>query len=125
MRLILNRLTPLAVGMVIALVVGCTTVKETEDMLVAAGFKMVPAATAEQQAHLKTLPHKLAAVQRQAKTYYVFPDVKRNMLYVGQQAQYEQYQKLYRQAMQAALDRSAAVMNNDAWATWGTWEGLP
>jgi len=104
----------------LAFVVGCTTTKQREDMLAAAGFKIIAATTPQQQAHLKTLPkHKLTMVQKDGKIFFVFPDAKQNVLYVGQQAQYDAYQKAYQQAMLVAEQESAAAMNNDAWAAWG------
>jgi len=113
-----------AAAILVGLLTGCTTTKQTEDMLSAAGFKALLASTSQQQAHLKTLPpRKVTLVQRDGKMYFVYPDVRRNVLYVGQQAQYQQYQKLRQQAMIAAEEESAAAMNYDSWATWGTWAG--
>ena len=67
------------------LVSGCSTTQPTENLLSAAGFKIVPASTPEQQSHLKTLPpHKVTMVPREGKTYFVFPDQKQQVLYVGQ-----------------------------------------
>jgi hypothetical protein len=108
----------------LAIATGCTTTKQTEDMLSASGFKIVPASTPQQQAHLKTLPaHKVTMVQRDGKVYFVYPDVKQNVLYVGQQTQYQQYQKARQEAMLAAEQESAAAMNDEAWSTWGMWGG--
>ena len=109
----------------LALGVGCATTTKTENMLSAAGFKMMPAATPEQKAHLKTLPpDKVTMVQREGKTYFVFPDLKQQVLYVGQQAQYDEYQKLRIQNQLAQDQKSAAELNSEpAWGVWGGFDG--
>ena len=110
----------------LALGVGCATTTKTENMLSAAGFKMMPAATPEQKAHLKTLPpDKVTMVQREGKTYFVFPDLKQQVLYVGQQAQYDEYQKLRIQNQLAQDQMSAAELNSEpAWGAWGGFDGV-
>ena len=95
----------------LALAVGCTTTSKRENLLSAAGFKMVPAVTPEQKAHLQTLPpDKVTMVQREGKTYFVFPDRKQQVLYVGQQAQYDEYQKLRLQNQLAEDQMNAAEL---------------
>ena len=110
----------------LALGVGCATTTKTENMLSAAGFKMMPAATPEQKAHLKTLPpDKVTMVQREGKTYFVFPDLKQQVLYVGQQAQYDEYQKLRIQNQLAQDQMNAAELNSEpAWGVWGGFHGV-
>ena len=110
----------------LALGVGCTTTTKRENMLSAAGFKMVPAATPEQKAHLQTLPpDKVTMVQREGKTYFVFPDRKQQVLYVGQQAQYDEYQKLRLQNQLAEDQMNAAELNSEpAWGVWGGWGAM-
>ena len=108
------------------LALGCASTKSTEDTLAAAGFKMMPATTPERQAHLQTLPkHKVTMVVREGKTYFVYPDEKRQVLYVGTQAQYDAYQKLRAQEKMAEEQAQAANMNTEAeWAPWGPWGGV-
>ena len=110
----------------LALGVGCTTTKSRENLLSAAGFKIVPAATPEQKAHLQTLPaDKVTMVQREGKTYFVFPDLKQQVLYVGQQAQYDEYQKLRIQNQLAQDQMNAAELNSEpAWGVWGGFDGV-
>ena len=110
----------------VALAVGCSTTKQTEDLLSAAGFKMMPATTPQQQAHLKTLPpHKVTMVNREGKTYFVFPDAKAQVLYVGQQAQFDAYQKLRLQKQLAEEQVQAAEGNAEGdWGPWGGWGGV-
>jgi hypothetical protein len=105
---------------------GCSSTKQTEDMLAAVGFKQMPANTPEQQAHLQSLPrHKITRVARDGKTYFAYPDAKRQVLYVGTQAQYDEYQKL-RLANKLAEERAqAANLNAESeWAPWGPWGGV-
>jgi hypothetical protein len=107
-------------------VTGCASTKETERLLSAAGFRMVPAETPAQQAHLKQLPHaRLTKVVREGKLYFVFPDAKKNVIYVGQQAQFDQYQELRLEQKLAQQRMSAAQMNSEAaFAPWGAWSSV-
>ena len=72
----------------LALAVSCTmTQRETqhkEKLLIAAGFKVIVPRTAAQQQRLKALPADgVMLVQKDGKTYYVFPDAANNQAYVG------------------------------------------
>ena len=109
----------------IAFAVGCSSTSQKENMLTAAGFKMVPADTPARQAHLNSLPKdKITPVQRNGKMYYTFPDPKQNVLYVGQQPEYEQYQKMRLQKQMANEQLETAQMNQEnAWDAWGPWGG--
>ena len=118
---------PLAAVIVglLAVAIGCSTTKQTENLLSAAGFKITPATTPQQQAHLHTLPpDKVTMVARGGKTYFVFPDPKAQVLYVGQQAQYDAYQKLRLQKQMAEEQVQAANENASDWAAWGDWGGV-
>jgi hypothetical protein len=114
--------TLLAAVVLMAVAIGCSTTKEKENMLSAAGFKMVPANTPERQAHLTSLPAgKITPVQREGTTYYTFPDPKNNVLYVGREQQYQKYQQLRYQKQLADEQLEAAQMNENAWGAWGPW----
>jgi len=116
--------TLLTASLLIGLAIGCSTTKDRENMLSAAGFKAIPADTPEREAHLKSLPSdKLTTVQRGGTQYYVFPDPKQNVLYVGQEQQYQQYRRLRLEKQMADEQLSAAAMNEDAWGAWGAWGG--
>src|SRR5438045_2913759 len=87
--------TLLIAGVLMVLAIGCSSTGDKQNMLSAAGFKALPADSPERQAHLKALPHdKITPVQRSGTVYYVFPDEKNNILYVGQEAEYQRYQNL-------------------------------
>lgn len=128
---LIQSLTLLAV---VAFLPGCMSNTQFEASgLTAAGFKAVTATTSAQQAHLKTLPQgKISKVPRNGKTYFVFPDVSSNTLYVGRQAQYNAFQK--NQA--ASIRRDQYIMQSqntfvgddaylESFSTWGPWEGMP
>ena len=122
---ITNLLSILGLATLAIFATGCSTTKQTENMLSAAGFKMVPAATPEQKAHLKSLPAgKVTTVQRNGTTYFVYPDASKEMLYVGQQPQYQEYQRLQLKNQMAMEQLQTAELNSDpAWSQWGVWPG--
>ena len=113
-RPVMKKATLLACAISAALllnfVCGCASTRQTEDLLTAAGFKVHTATTASQQAQLKALPaHKVSTVQKDGKQYYVFPNAARNLYYVGQSAEYEQYQKLRAQEQLAEDQQLNAI----------------
>ena len=125
MNRITNLLTILSLAGLVAFATGCSTTKQTENLLSAAGFKITPATTLDQKAHLKSLPAgKVTTVQRNGTTYYVFPDAAKQVLYIGQQPQYQEYQKLRLQNQMAMDQLQAAELNSEpGWSTWGAWDG--
>jgi hypothetical protein len=118
-----NLLIIIGAAALVAFVTGCSTTKSTENLLSAAGFNAMPATTPERQAHLKTLPaHKVTMVVRDGTTYYAYPDEAHQVLYVGREAQYQEYQKLRLQNQMAEDQVEAAQMNSEA--SWGAWGGF-
>jgi len=107
---------------------GCasTATRHTETYLTAAGFKVVAAATPKQQQKLKALPAgKITTVQRNGKTYYVFPDVARNRIYLGTSNEYQNYRQIVADSKIAEQDRMGAEMaaaDGDDWNDWDSWE---
>jgi hypothetical protein len=117
-----TRLSFAAVLAILALSLGCASTRQTEDLLSAAGFKIVVANTPEQQQHLKTLPpHKMRVVHRKGKTYYVYADPAHNLIYVGNQLQYDQYRDLRLAKNVAAEDLQDAELNAQDAAGWEVW----
>ena len=122
----------------LALVVGlegCASPKQkaaaqqTENLLVAAGFRTIQATTTDQQQLLKTLPaDRVSPVRRRGQVYFVYPVPARNLLYVGKNSQYLAYQQaaqvskkdtLVKQEVES-IDRS---MSSPGWeAPWGDWD---
>jgi hypothetical protein len=114
----------------LALAVGCTITQtqSKENLLVAAGFKVITPHTAAQQQKLQALPAgKVTLVQKDGKTYYVFPDAANNQAYVGGPKQYQAYRQLRLANKLANENLEVAEMNQDTsmnWGTWGGWGGM-
>ncbi len=107
-----------------ALVVGCASTQSKENLLVAAGFKVITPKTATQEQKLKALPaDKVTSVQKSGKTYYVFPDAANNQAYVGGPKQYQAYRQLRLEKKLANEKLEAAEMNLDPTMDWGGWGG--
>src|SRR5208283_5289442 len=110
----------------LVLAVGCTSTQtqNKENLLIAAGFKVIVPKTAAQQQKLQALPPgKVTLVQKAGKTYYVFPDAANNQAYVGGPTQYQAYKQLRLANKLANENLEAAQINQDASMDWGTWGG--
>ena len=111
----------------LALAVGCTSTQtqNKENLLIAAGFKVIVPTTAAHKQKLLALPAgKVTLVQRGGKTYYVFPDAANNQAYVGGPKQYQAYKQLRLANKLANENLEAAEMNQDASMDWGSWGGV-
>jgi hypothetical protein len=126
MKPYLNPVKVSAVIMLLILAAGCATTKHTETFLASAGFKVVVATTPKQQQKLKSLPpDKISAVQRNGKTYYIFPDAAHNRIYLGTPNEYQNYRQIVADSKIAAQDRMGAEMESadgEDWNDWGSWE---
>ena len=121
MKTILKPAKLLSTLAVLAIIAGCASTQQTENLLSAAGFKTVIAQTAKQQKHLTALPAgKITTVQKKGVTYFVFPDVRHNQMFVGTQTQYTAYQNLRLKQQLSNEKLMAAEMNEDA-AQWNVW----
>jgi hypothetical protein len=110
----------------LALAVGCagTQTQTKENLLIAAGFKVITPRTAAQQQKLQALPpDKVTLVRKEGKTYYVFPDAPNNQAYVGGPKQYQAYRQLRFANKLANENLEAAQLNQDASMDWGAWGG--
>jgi hypothetical protein len=135
MNYTLNGFRLIGMFALLAFVAGCastqTQTQNKENLLIAAGFKVITPHTAAQQQRLQALPpDKVTMVPKKGKTYYVFPDAVNNQAYVGGPKQYQAYKQLRLQAKLANENLEAAEMNQDAamdwgtWGGWGAWEGV-
>src|SRR5262245_28351908 len=117
----------ISVMSLLALTVGCATTASTqnkESMLVASGFKTITPKTAAQQQKLQNPPPgKMAVVNRNGRTYYVFPDAAHNQAYVGGPKEYQAYQQLRAANNIANENLETAEMYQDAAMDWGAWGG--
>jgi hypothetical protein len=94
-------------------------------MLVASGFKVITPKTAAQQQKLQKFPPgKVTMIQKNGKTYYVFPDPANNRAYIGRPKEYQAYQQLRATNKLAMENLETAEMYQDAemqWSLWGGW----
>ena len=116
----------------LALTVGCATTSSTqnkESMLVASGFKVITPKTPAQQQKLQQLPPgHMAMINKQGRTYYIFPDTAHNQAYVGGPNEYQAYQQLRVANNIANENLETAQMYQDASMDWahgagGVWVG--
>ena len=110
----------------LALALGCagTQTQTKENLLIAAGFKVIMPRTAAQQQKLQSLPaDKVTLVQKSGQNYYVFPDAANNQAYVGGPTQYQAYRQLRLANKLANENLEAAEMNQEASMDWGAWGG--
>jgi hypothetical protein len=119
----------LAIALALMVVItGCAATQNKENLLVAAGFKVITPKTAVQSKKLAALPAgKVTRIVKSGKTYYIFPDVANNAAYVGGPKQYQAYKQLRAQQNIANENLEAAEMNQDAamnWGAWGGWYGM-
>jgi len=130
MKLIRNNLICGVATACTALLVGCattqTTMQNRESMLAASGFKTITPKTAAQKQKLQNLPPgKVTMIQKNGKTYYIFPDPAHNLAYVGGPKQYRQYQQLRTDNRLAKESLETAEMYQDTameWSLWGGWD---
>ena len=126
MKHIFNVFSLIGAFALLTLVVGCTgaQTQNKENLLIAAGFKVIVPKTAAQQQKLQALPaDKVTLVQKDGKIYYVFPDAANNQAYVGGAEQYQAYKQLRLANKLANENLEAAEINQDASMEWGAWGG--
>src|SRR5260370_29276955 len=124
MKYILSGFSPIGAFALLVLTLGCTSMQtqNKENLLIAAGFKVITPHTAAQQQKLQALPpDHVTLVQKDGKTYYVFPDAANNQPYVGGPKQYQAYRQLRLANKLANENLEAAQMNQDASMNWGAW----
>lgn len=115
-------------------ILSCAAIKSqdaqsTEQMLSAAGFVMIPAQTPEEVAHLNSLtPLKVEFSVKDNKPLYWYADpYSCKCVFTGDQAAYENYEKIRVAQNIADEEEDAALMNEQAAADanmWG-WLGGP
>jgi hypothetical protein len=100
---------------------GCCSTNQKENMLSAAGFKPIAANSPQRVEHLNSLPDdRLTVANLNGHSYFVFPDWANNILFVGQEPQYERYQRMrLENELPEASVRTAEV--GDSWPGWGAW----
>ena len=111
---------------------GCATIRrhatfDTEQVLAASGFVMKLSDTPEKLANLQTLkPRTLVPHEREGRLYYVYADPEAcRCLYVGTEAQYQEYQRLVLAQRRADEELMAAQDNLSATLNWRIWDPWP
>ena len=111
-------------------VAGCTDpsqkVMNKEDLMIASGFKFVPANTPERQAAFRQLtPHKFVRQMKGDKVIYVYPDPTICVcLYVGGPKAYAAYRaRVFDKqiADEQQMTANEMAMNDWDWGPWGGW----
>lgn len=104
---------------------GCATMEpQTEEALLQkAGFQARTATTAKQKAAYAALPaYKLHKGTNEGRTIYAYKDEKAGVVYLGNKAQYAQYQQLATKAQLKEEKQVAHDMDNDLVYRWyGSW----
>jgi hypothetical protein len=92
---------------------GCVSTQQTESWLSQSGFKAYAADNAKRQQALNSLPaDKVSQVTRDGKIYYVFPDKKRQTLFVGNAANFAAYKNLVAAKIAETQAQSTLDLNN-------------
>lgn len=120
----MNTLLRLSLFSVILLATGCASQSKV-TLLTAAGFRTVVPSTPAQIAQLKSMPqNKVIPVVKKGKTAFLYADAASNVLLIGNQKQYTQFQQ-YNLKYKIQQDKEAtAALNADANAEWSAWGGL-
>ncbi len=107
---------------------GCTSyaqryARANEQGLVAAGFERRRADTAEKLAYLQTLPQRKILVYKwQDRLYYAWPDARFcRCLYVGNEEQFQKYERLGQEQKLKREQRTADEENEAAALFGGPW----
>lgn len=119
----MKRIIP-TLGILAAFLLGCTSTRQKENMLSASGFKAIPASSPQRVEHLKSLPDdRLTTANINGRNYFVFPDRSENILFVGQEQQYQHYQRTRLENDLPEAPVRAAEVGGDwpGWGSWGRW----
>jgi outer membrane murein-binding lipoprotein Lpp len=106
------------------LLTGCASGSKI-TLLSAAGFRTVVPSTPAQIAQLKSMPQrKVVPVTKKGKTAFLYADAANNVLLIGNQKQYQQFQQYNLQYKIQQDQEATAALNADASQEWGAWGGI-
>lgn len=123
--------------LVACLLVGCAAIEKadranTERLLSAAGFKVVPANTPERQKSLQAAqPYKVERRLKGDEVFYFYSCPDQNLAYIGNQEDYSKYcqlevqQQIANQKMAASENAAFAAQQWSDWSVWGPAVVLP
>ena len=105
---------------------GCASMESAsqESMLTSAGFKARTPSTPKQKAAFEALaPYQLHRGTWKGKTIYAYKDEKAGVAYIGNKANYAQFQQLASKAKLAEEKQVAENMDNNLVYRWyGSWD---
>ena len=85
--------------------------QKKEQLLTSVGFRTVSPTTAQQTAHLKSLPQgQIVPVRKHGQTLFLLADAKQNRLLIGNQSEYQAYKQL-RLQRQLSEDRQPQLIS--------------
>lgn len=116
-----------AMAAAIALV-GCASVgsSNTRNLLTAAGFnEKVPATAKQKELYAAATPYQVQRVTANGRTFYAYKDDKSGTALVGNEANYQQYEKLAIEQRIAREEYEAAEMRREAAYGWHGAYGPP
>ena len=117
----------LAVVFLVGGLTSCTTIRKMgsggeEQMLSAAGFKIMAAETpAKKESLAGEVPYKLQMHTRQDRVIYTYANPQKEILYVGGAKEYQAYQKMAIERDLANQMQSTAAMQQMTASEWGYW----
>lgn len=107
------------------LLAGCARqiAADQENLLAAAGFRVVPADTPARVASLQSLPaREVVRTTRDGHPVWLYADAEFcRCLYVGGEQAYQSYARLRVQERIASLQAQTAQLNAMSWNGWGPW----
>ena len=102
-------------------VISCASVgsSNTKSLLVASGFReMSPETPSQKELYAAAPAYKVQRVTANGRTFYAYKDEKNGTALVGDEAQYQQYERLAVRQSLARQEYQAAEMRRDAAYGW-------
>jgi hypothetical protein len=94
----------LTLGTATTVLAGGSAIKET--LLAQSGFRLTTLTTQRQREQVNSLPEgQVSAIMYQHKLFYVYPTMKRDVVYVGKQQQFD----VYKQALSQEYQKETAA----------------
>jgi hypothetical protein len=119
-----------AILLIAALMCGCAAIEKadrenTERLLAASGFRVLPANSPARQEALKIMPpYKIERKLKGEEVYYSYACPDQSIAYIGNQADYSKYRELELQqeiANQNTASSENAVLTAQEWNDWRVW----
>ena len=101
--------------------IGCASMgsSNTKNLLSASGFKVrTPETEKQKELYASAEPYKIQRVTHDGKTFYSYKDEKSGTAYIGDEKNYQEYQKLSIQQNIARQQYQAAEMRRDMAIGW-------